>query len=217
MRPNRTQVTVKAPGTVCPGAPGTGGAPLAWSCRAFGGSPVKIAGMVLWIVTAGIGVYLLAAGIAAQRAAAGAGARESEPAPSGPANRDLPGSTAGTLPGGAVAYGVIPASGPVTETPVDASSALLEFTHPLIAMTGLTFWIFFVMTSDRLFARVALVVVMFAVLAGLTWVIRSRRAAAGKREATAHAFPPHLVVLHGAAAAATLALVVVTALTAAPH
>lgn len=127
------------------------------------------------------------------------------------------------------------ADGPATgdTTAVGSSAAagggtqeapLLEFMHPLLALVGLTFWIFFVMTNDRLFAWIAFGVVVATVLAGLNWVIISRRAArrrgvllrdGGEPGAAGHGFPAHLVMIHGLAATCTLALVVISAITAA--
>ena len=88
----------------------------------------------------------------------------------------------------------------------------------MLALLGLTFWIFFVMTGDRLFAWIAFAVVVATVLAGLSWVIVSRRTArrrAGHPGAAGHGFPAHLVMIHGLAAACTFALVVISAATAA--
>jgi hypothetical protein len=199
---------------------------------------VKIAGMVVWVLTAGIGIYLLAAGVAAQRQAAGrrrpagsgsaggaggpeggragpggggalpaAGERADPLAPS-PDGATVVGAAALasiTAPGGDAA----PGGGPAPE-----ESPLLEFMHPLLALTGLTFWIFFVMTDDRLFAWIAFGVVVATVLAGLSWAVLTRRAAgqAGREQA---AFPARLLMIHGLAAACTFALVVISAITAA--
>jgi len=95
--------------------------------------------------------------------------------------------------------------------------------HPLLALTGLTFWIFFVMTDDRLFAWIAFGVVAATVLAGLSWAARTRRAArraarrTGREPADAgpDGFPAHLLMIHGLAAACTVTLVVISAITAA--
>ncbi|HEY2577616.1 MAG TPA: hypothetical protein VGI74_15020 [Streptosporangiaceae bacterium] len=106
----------------------------------------------------------------------------------------------GAVPGGAPSSGGRPVEG----------SPLLEFVHPLLALTGLTFWIFFVMTGYRLFAWVSLSVVVTAILAGAGWVFASRR----QRDPGGLRFPPHLVLLHGAAAVCTLALVVIAAVAA---
>jgi hypothetical protein len=129
---------------------------------------MKIAGMVVWVLTAGIGVYVLVTGIGAQRR--------------------------------------VPAAGPK----IPEGSPLLEFTHPALALTGLTFWIFFVMTGDRPFAWVSSGVPVTAILAGVSWVFAGRR----QRDPGRLRFPPHLLLLHGAAAACTLALVVIAAVAA---
>jgi hypothetical protein len=101
------------------------------------------------------------------------------------------------------------------------------------------------MTGDRLFAWIAFGIVVATVLAGLSWVIMTRRAGrlrASRRRAAARAalppdcepgaagdgagatgsgavaapgFPSHLVLIHGLAAACTFALVVISAATAA--
>jgi hypothetical protein len=120
-------------------------------------------------------------------------------------------------------------------------SALLEFIHPALALTGLTFWIFFVVTNGRWFAWIAFGIVVAAILAGLTWVFSnwrktatrdrphsgspappestaSPRAAADAESTAGHGgFPAHLVLAHGLAAACTLALVVLSALAATAH
>ena len=199
---------------------------------------MKIAGMVVWVLTAGIGIYLLAAGIAAQRQTAGlrrsatAGPADAGGGPAddvGPAvggavlpsageraDPLAPGPDGATVVGAAAlasitapAAGTAPGGGPEAE-----GSPLLEFMHPLSALTGLTFWIFFVMTDDRLFAWIAFGVVVATVLAGLSWAALTRRAA--RRPALEPvAFPAHLVMIHGLAAACTVTLVVISAITAA--
>jgi hypothetical protein len=152
--------------------------------------------MVVWVLTAGIGIYLLVTGIAAQRIVA--------------AQRTVAAQRAG---GGTATAATAPAA---------EGSPLLEFMHPMLALLGLTFWIFFVMTGDRLFAWIAFGVVVATVLAGLGWVIigrvaarrRGRGAGSGALSGEA-AFPAHLVAIHGLAAACTFALVVIAAATAA--
>ena len=94
--------------------------------------------------------------------------------------------------------------------PGAGESPLLEFTHPLLALTGLTFSIYFVMTDDRLFAWIAFGVVVATVLASLSWALLTRRVA--RRRPSPAVFPAHLVMIHGLAAACTLALVVISAI-----
>jgi hypothetical protein len=221
---------------------------------------VKIAGMVVWVLTAGIGIYLLAAGIA-RRQAGGARAMADDglaPAAEGAtvvgtaalasgvlgssagADGTSAGDTGAGHVGGASADGTgadgtggtgagagaggAGAGGPAGGGPrTPEGSPLLEFTHPLLAVTGLMFWIFYVMTDDGLFAWIAFGVVVATVLAGLSWVLATRRsarqlAAAQVAEPRAVAagprFPAHLVMIHGLAAACTLALVIIAAATA---
>jgi hypothetical protein len=223
---------------------------------------VKIAGMVVWVLTAGIGVYLLAAGLAAQRQAADT-ARQSadsspEPPPAGPGSASTASASTATGSGAsaspvnaspavaaqategatvvgvaALASGVLAASGTVASGAAPGSaagggeSALLEFIHPALALTGLTFWIFFVVTSGRVFAWIAFGVVVAATAAGASWAFTGWRKAstAGRpaearrpdsEGAVAHGFPGHLVLAHGVAAACTLALVVIAAVAAHP-
>lgn len=192
--------------------------------------------MVVWVLTAGIGIYLLAAGIGAQRQAAGwrrsAGAGSpgggGEPDDGGPGGAALsvaseragplaPGPDGATVVGAAALAsittsdgGAAPGGGPGAE-----GSPLLEFVHPLLALTGLTFWIFFTMTDDRLFAWIAFGVVVATVLAGLTWALATRQAGREPAGAGAAGFPAHLLMIHGLAAACTVTLVVISAITAA--
>jgi hypothetical protein len=183
--------------------------------------------MVIWALTAGIGIYLLAVGISAQRAAAFARARAaaaSQP-PTGPAGGTADGTGAARPVVGAQALTAVLGSGPAPAAPVDGSP-LLEFSHPALALLGLTFWIFFVMTGDRLFAWIAFGVVLATIAAGLSWELSRRRTARSRAAAgTAQAggpdgeaggprFPAHLVLAHGAAAVCTFTLVVIAAVVA---
>jgi hypothetical protein len=181
---------------------------------------VGIAGMVVWTLTAGIGIYLLAVGIAAHRAGAAAGpvaaAAQAVPRPAEEADDEagqatVVGSaaltmvlrgqqTGGERPGGA--------------RPAPEGSPLLEFVHPALALIGLTFWICYTMTGYRTFAWIAFGVVVATVAAGLSWEAARRRTArprAGSAPGGGTGFPPHLVALHGLAAACTFALVVIAA------
>jgi hypothetical protein len=109
-----------------------------------------------------------------------------------------------------------PARPPGGGAPAVEGSPLLEFTHPALALLGLTFWIFFVMTGDHVFAWIAFGVVVATVAAGLGWEQASRRRRRrGARSGADTSFPPHLIMLHAAAAACTFALVVIAAVGAA--
>src|SRR5579862_2745595 len=94
--------------------------------------------MVLWMLTAGIGGYLLAVGFAAQRARAGVTQPQQEPVVVDPAGM----------------LGVVPEAGarPVSARAEVEGSPLLEFVHPALALTGLTLWIFYTVSGDRVFA-----------------------------------------------------------------
>ncbi|HEV2452332.1 MAG TPA: hypothetical protein VGS62_10465, partial [Streptosporangiaceae bacterium] len=80
-------------------------------------------------------------------------------------------------------------------------------------LTGLTFWIFFVVTSARVFAWIALGVVVATILAGLTWAVTGWRGVAAARipgsAPDESALPVRLMLIHGLAAACTLSLVVI--------
>jgi heme exporter protein D len=170
---------------------------------------VGIAGMVVWTLTAGVGIYLLAVGIAAQRA--------DERIPRAPAQNGV------TAVVGSAALPLVlrgqQAAGerPDTTRSAPDGSPLLEFAHPALALLGLTFWIFYVMTGYRTFAWIAFGVVVATVTAGLSWETVRRRTArrrAGSDRGHGPRFPAHLIMLHGAAAACTFALVVITAVVA---
>jgi hypothetical protein len=163
----------------------------------------------VWVLTAGIGVYVLVTGIGAQRRgrAAGLDAGASRLARVGAETGEQ--TQGATLVGtAALASGTVPDSAAGRRAP--EGSPLLEFTHPALALTGLTFWIFFVMTGGRPFAWVSFGVLVAAIAAGASWVLASRR----PRDPGGLRFPPHLVLLHGAAAVCTLALVVIAAVAA---
>jgi hypothetical protein len=150
---------------------------------------VAIAALVLWVLTAGAGVSLLAAGNAARRTAAGAAA--------------VPLTDDGRPP-------------PVPRTKVVAPPGehpLLEFSHPALALTGFGFWLAFVFVHYRSLAWISFGVLVVTLGAGLGWLIRNTLAGR-RRKGAARAFPPRLIVLHGLAATAVLALTVLAALSA---
>jgi hypothetical protein len=152
--------------------------------------------MVVWALTAGIGIYLLAVGLSAQRTAEAAPPRRTAPA----------------AVGSAALTRMLADEQLTRPRPKPEGSPLLEFVHPALALLGLTFWIFYVMSGYRAFAWVAFGVVVATVAAGLGWEAVRRRTAK-QRPDSSHgtSFPPHLIMLHGSAAACTFALVVITA------
>jgi len=195
---------------------------------------LAIAALILWVLTASVGVSLLSSGRAARGAAAGT-------APP-PGAADGPAQTVGT-PAGPAQAGATPADGtpvgpaqtagaparfaaiPLTEdgrpppvphakvTAPPGEHPLLQFCHPALALIGFGFWLAFVFVHYRPLAWVSFGVLVVTVAAGLSWLTRNTLAAR-RHQSAAPAFPPRQVVLHGLAAAATLALTVLTALTA---
>ncbi|HYA49575.1 MAG TPA: hypothetical protein VEG33_00230, partial [Streptosporangiaceae bacterium] len=89
---------------------------------------------------------------------------------------------------------------------------LLQFCHPALALIGFGFWLAFVLTHYRPLAWIAFGILVVTLSAGLSWLTGNTLAA--RRRGAARTFPPRLIMVHGLAAAATLALTVLTALSA---
>ncbi len=83
--------------------------------------------------------------------------------------------------------------------------------HPALGLAGLGCWIAFVITRFRPFAWIALGVIVVTIAAGMIWYAASARAArpAGRTWPGAPG-----VSIHGAGAAVTLTLAIVTVLAA---
>lgn len=195
---------------------------------------MAIAALILWVLTASAGVSLLSSGRAARGAAAGpappAGAAgrpgQTTGTPAGPAQTDGT-PTGGTLAGPArmdgtpARFAAIPLTEdgrppPVPHAKVAAPPGehpLLQFSHPALALIGLGFWLAFVLVHYRPLAWISFGILVVTLSAGLSW-LGGNALAARRRQGAARAFPPRLIVLHGLAAAATLALTVLTALSA---
>ena len=90
---------------------------------------------------------------------------------------------------------------------------LLEFSHPALAFTGLACWFMYVFVRYTPFAWISFGILMVAISIGVTWLVHNTRAASRRLKGAWH-FPPRLVLLHGAAAAAAILLSVLTALSA---
>ncbi len=90
---------------------------------------------------------------------------------------------------------------------------LLQFSHPALALIGFGFWLAFVLVHYRPLAWISFGILVVTLSAGLSW-LGGNALAARRRQGAAREFPPRLIVLHGLAAAATLALTVLTALSA---
>jgi len=71
----------------------------------------------------------------------------------------------------------------------------------------------FTLVHYRPFAWISFAILVATLLVGLGWFARNRQAAR-KEEQASWTFPPRLIALHGAAAALSITLTVVTALVA---
>jgi hypothetical protein len=164
---------------------------------------VAIAALVVWLLTAAAGITLLIRGSMARRDAAAAATRR---APAQPVPAPVPGAGWGPA-------GEMPDIPRVKVHARPGEHPLLEFCHPALALVGLGLWFIYVGTHHQPLAWVAFGVLVLTIAAGLSWLIRSGRAAraAGRPP---RALPPRLVLLHGLLATATFALVVLTALVA---
>jgi hypothetical protein len=170
---------------------------------------LAIAALILWVLTAGAGVSLLGSGRAARGAAAG---RAQQAGPAGG-----PGQTAGTP----ARIAAIPLTEdgrppPVPHAKVAAPPGehpLLQFSHPALALIGFGFWLAFVLIHYRPLAWISFGVLVVTLSAGLSWLAANALATRRHQDA-ARAFAPRLIMLHGLAAAVTLALTVLTALSA---
>ncbi len=181
---------------------------------------MAIAAMLVWIFTAAAGVSLLAARRPAR------GSRDSAPAPAkAPVEAGAPApaeaaahppasvpAAAGVPPAAAAAYAE-GAKIPITHTRVTTRPGehpLLEFLHPALGIVGLGCWIAFVITRFRVFAWVALGVIVVTIAAGVIWYAVSARArkAGGRHPAR----PARRLLIHGSGAAVTFVVAIVTAL-----
>lgn len=186
---------------------------------------MAIAALILWVLTASAGVSLLNSGRAARGPAVGPAQPADAAGPAHPA--DAAGDSAqpaGSASGPArsagtpVRYAAVPLTEdgkppPVPRVKVAAPPGehpLLQFCHPALALIGFGFWLGFVLVHYRPLAWISFGILLFTVSAGLGWL--AANALAARRRRAARAFPPRLIVLHGLAAAATLALTVLTAL-----
>ena len=161
---------------------------------------MAIAALVLWLCTAGAGLTLLRAGTARRRASAPVPAEPAEPLVRIGA---VPLTAEGKPPPGPRAQ----VSTPPGEHP------LLEFSHPALATVGVACWLMFTFVHYRPFAWISFSVLVVTLLVGIGWFARNRQTAV-KQEQAVWTFPRRLIALHGAAAALSITLTVVTALVA---
>ena len=208
-------------------------------CRENGGAKgatLAIAALILWVLTASAGVSLLSSGRAARGAVAGpaqtagaaggpaqtaAGPAQVDDAAAGPAQVDDAAAGPAQTAGAPARFAAIPLTEdgrppPVPHAKVAAPPGehpLLQFSHPALALIGFGFWLAFVLVHYRPLAWISFGILVVTLSAGLSW-LGGNALAARRRQGAARGFPPRLIVLHGLAAAATLALTVLTALSA---
>lgn len=101
---------------------------------------------------------------------------------------------------------------PRVSTP-DGARALLEFSHPALAITGIACWMMFTFVHYRPLAWTAFAILAVTLMIGLGWLAYSRHSARNQASA-AWSFPRRLVWLHGLVAACSIVLTVLTAVTA---
>lgn len=185
---------------------------------------MAIVTLVLWVITAGAGVSLLSTGGAARRRAARA-SQEQQALVAAPQTAGVSASTtraAGTLPSGLAARlgapprtadGKPPPVPRVTVATPPGEHPLLEFSHPALAVAGLACWMMFVFVHYRPLAWISFGILVVTIVLGLSWLNRNAKDAR-RHTGAAWRFPPRLVAAHGTAATLSIALTVLTALTA---
>jgi hypothetical protein len=192
-------------------------------------TPLAIAALVLWVLTAAAGLVLFIAGSAARRAGseqAPGHQREQAPGQAVPAPASAvtvpPAHTPAVPP---VAPSRAPGPGarraeppPIPRVKVHAKPGehpLLEFSHPALGLIGMGLWFVYVGTRHAApLAWASFGILVAAIAAGLSWLGRNWLAARHGDQPARAGFPPRLVLLHGLAATATFALAVLTALAA---
>jgi hypothetical protein len=201
-------------------------------------TPLAIAALVLWILTAAAGLVLFITGNAARRAGGAQApglqtAGQRSPAQRPPEQR-APGqpapAVAVTVPPAAAPAarpvapppGPGPAAGPAEPPPIPrvkvharpGEHPLLEFSHPTLGLIGMGLWFVYVGTRHAPLAWASFGILVVAIAAGLSWLARNRLAARREGKPARAGFPPRLVLLHGLTATATFTLAVLTALAA---
>lgn len=165
---------------------------------------MAIAALALWMITAAVGVFLLAT---STRAQGDEPERDSEPAPAAAAGA---GAGAGAAKPAAPVRDLFapPSLQAAKSEPVPGMRALAEFSHPALAITGFGFWMAYTFVRDRVFAAIALGILLGAIAAGLSFAAANSRAGrrASGRDANALTFAPRVLIMHVAGAALTLLL-----------
>src|SRR5262245_29028622 len=125
-----------------------------------------------------------------------AGPTQTGSPPAGPAQTDGPPARYAALP---LTEDGRPPPGPhVKVAAPPGEHPLLQFSHPALALTGLGFWLAFVLVRYRPLAWVSFGILLVTLGAGLGW-LASNALAARRRQGAARTFPPRLIALHGLA------------------
>jgi len=98
-------------------------------------------------------------------------------------------------------------------TRITVFPAVLIFAHPVLASTGLSFWVAFLLTGRREFAWTGFGVLSVSAMLGFVMLTRWLVGRGGRhaRGAEQH-FPVRAVALHGAAGLSTYVLVLISAM-----
>ena len=103
-------------------------------------------------------------------------------------------------------------------TRITVFPAVLIFAHPILATTGLSFWIGYVLTLRLAYAWIGFGVLAASAMLGFVMLTRWLVGRGGRhaRGAEQH-FPARIVAIHGAVGLTTFALVLITATLATKH
>lgn len=103
-------------------------------------------------------------------------------------------------------------------TRITVFPAALIFAHPVLATTGLSFWIAYVLTNHLAFAWIGFGVLGTSAMLGFVMLTRWLVGRGGKHAKGAEQhFPAKVVAMHGAVGLTTFALVLITATLATRH
>jgi hypothetical protein len=170
--------------------------------------------LVLWMFTAGAGFYLLVTSNLGR-------SRPAVPEPAAAQPASVTQAAAAQLSRREMRRAVRDRWDPPSLTAaknapmVPGAGSVLEFAHPACALIGLGFWLGFTLVHNRALGWIAFGLIAVTASLGLTWVMvnvrATRRDAAGK---SAPRFAGRLMVVHGGAAALTIALAALSALVA---
>ena len=103
-------------------------------------------------------------------------------------------------------------------TRITVFPATLVFAHPVLATTGLTFWVLFLSTHRVCFAWTGFAVLSASAMLGFVMLTRWLTGPGGRHARGAEQqFPARIVATHGAVGLATFALVLIAATLATRH